>query len=572
MFCPVCGTKCDDRAVYCPNCGKAVSVNGEECTQLNASQGETPTQYMQTDMDKTVRAPEMKGVSVSAPQMSANSQAPAVSHNEEKPEKKKRKKGIAGKIAALVLTAVIVAAGIVTAGYFMIEKASDGNGIPEELALGNKYLNDMEYDKAILTYETVLDLDPNNYEATCGYAKACVGKTDYDKAESLYRKAIKLRPDGEEAYHSLAELYIQNDDKPQANSVITQAMKNNVNSDRIVEKHNGLNPEAPDTNLDPDNYNKNMRYAVSLVAPNGGTIYYKHTYDGFTPTDYKLFTEPIILRNGTNIIEAYVMSSYGVESGHSSFDYVVDRTDVEVVFADRELERAVRDKLGIWYGPLYDDDLASITELTVVGTDSTVNSAVFTQSEYYLDSSNYGRNYMGNIVSLSDLKYMPFLKTLNISFQTALDLSTIEGCEFLENLSLINVNATSLGKIPTLTSLKKLCLGWNNITDISEVSSLTNLTHLGLWGNSIKDISAVSALTKLEYLDISDNAVSDISAVSSLSELEDFWAYGNSISDFSPLTGLNKLDTLMINGNPVKDKDVLRKIYPRLKKTDIEIN
>lgn len=614
MFCPKCGTKVEVNDTVCTNCGFPQPIedaedkteylnrqNGEDKTEFQNVNGETQTEY---DLDKTVAAPgriaqtpsdfdaTVRSENVEAskkqspkainrqpvyPNSPVTPVPAAVKGTKTKKPLKINKKVLIYSIVSIVIVAALVAAGWITITYFMNQNAMQTGGLDYELTLGNKYLRDMDYEKALLSYENAIELDENSCEAHYGYARASAGLLDYEKAETSYKEAIKLNEMYADAYNGLAELYIQQDKKNDARELVDEAVnEKKINDPLLIEKHHGMNPVAPTTNVDPQDYNSDARYAVVLSDKYGGAVYYTHEYEGanygygyeLTP---KVYSQPIVLQNGRNVITAYVISPYGFTSDSATFIYNINKTDAPLTFVDSSIESAVKAALGKSYGPIYDDEVATITELSVVGTYYTDTNTTFTQTEYFTNNSTDGKSYEGNITNLSDLRYMPFLKTLNISFQQNLDFSTLVGCDYLENLSLINVKLTSVDRIASLKNLKKLCLGWNYITDISALGSLTELTHLGVWGNSISDISVVSKLTKLEYLDISDNRVSDISAVSGLSSLCEFWAYGNNISNFAPLVNLNKLTVLMVNGNPIRDTADLKKIYPRLKKVDIQI-
>lgn len=615
MFCPKCGAQVKADDAICGNCGFPQKVrNGEEKTEIsntfddnktvvfnNGNAAESIADESVADIDKTVAAadfgfapqnvagealkPEVPVVpnaipsAVPVPPVTPAAQPPAP---KEKKSVKINKKKIIGAIVTVVVIAAAAVAAWFAATHFMSQNAMQiSGGFEQELQLGKKYLKDMNYEKALLAYENAIEINENSAEAQYGYARANAGLLEYGKAEEAYKKAISLDEMYADAYNGLIELYIQQDSEEnptadKAKALVDKAInEKKINDPVLVEKYHGMNPEKPSTNVDPRNYNDGARYAVALSDKYGGAIYYTHEYPGadsgygyeLTP---KVYSEPIVLQNGRNVIKAYVVSSYGFTSESATFEYNINRTDTPLTFVDPVVESAVRSAIGKNYGEIYDDEVATITELSIVGSHYTDQNSTFTQTEYFI-GSGYGSSYQGSVTNLSDLRYMPFLNTLNISFQQNLDISTLAGCDYLENLSLINVNLTSVDKIANLKYLKKLCLGWNSVTDISALGSLTELTHLGVWGNKITDISVVSKLTKLEYLDVSDNSVSDISAVAGLAELVEFWAYGNRISNFAPIVSLNKLKVLMISGNPVGDMADLRKVYPRLTKVDIQI-
>ena len=60
--------------------------------------------------------------------------------------------------------------------------------LQKQLDLGNRYLSEMEYEKAIAEYEAVIEIDSRNVEAYLGLADAYIGLGEYDKAmEALKR-------------------------------------------------------------------------------------------------------------------------------------------------------------------------------------------------------------------------------------------------------------------------------------------------------------------------------------------------------------------------------------------------
>ena len=67
--------------------------------------------------------------------------------------------------------------------------------IAEQLSLGEKYLLEMDYEKAILAFNKVIKVDPRNVKAYLGLADAYVGTGDIDKAIKTLKKGLKLTGD-----------------------------------------------------------------------------------------------------------------------------------------------------------------------------------------------------------------------------------------------------------------------------------------------------------------------------------------------------------------------------------------
>ena len=133
-----------------------------------------------------------------------------------------------------------------------------------------------------------------------------------------------------------------------------------------------------------------------------------------------------------------------------------------VVFADPNLELAVREALGKPEGPIYDRDLIDLVSLSA------------------------GRR---GIASLAGLEYCLNLRMVDIDGNQVSDLSPLAG----------------------LASLTRLRGSGNQISDISPLALLTNLTELDLGNNQISDISPLSGLVNLTSLELSDNQIGDIS-------------------------------------------------------------
>lgn len=100
----------------------------------------------------------------------------------------KDKKIIIAFVAALVLLVAVVVALATNLGQEKID-------IAEQLSLGEKYLLEMDYEKAILAFNKVIKVDPRNVKAYLGLADAYVGTGDIDKAIATLEKGLELTGD-----------------------------------------------------------------------------------------------------------------------------------------------------------------------------------------------------------------------------------------------------------------------------------------------------------------------------------------------------------------------------------------
>lgn len=90
------------------------------------------------------------------------------------------KKAINGKTWMIIGAVVVLLAVLGVAGYII----SRGNTDREEslLELGQRYLDELNYEQAIVCFEEYLEIDPKCVEAYAGLAQAYVGLGEYEKA------------------------------------------------------------------------------------------------------------------------------------------------------------------------------------------------------------------------------------------------------------------------------------------------------------------------------------------------------------------------------------------------------
>lgn len=466
---------------------------------------------------------------------------------------------------------VIIVAGII-ATYFAYGVRKQ---VRSGLEAGEKYLSELDYEQAIVTYQQVLEVDPNNREAKLGLAEAYDSGQEFVYAENVYRTMLDNGDTAADVYYKLADLYIREGKLDEARELLDEAA-NHTNDEDISRLHEMTKPQAPQLSYESGTYQN--RIAVEIV-PSGEqeTIYY--TLDGSAPDlESSVYQEPLILRNGKTNVKAIAVNILGYQSEEAAAEYDLQIPDIEITLEDSVIEKIVRDKLQIGYNdPIYNDDIAQITELYIVSYSLAESEDEYSvrlrKEEYIINDSRYQVSGPGIVYTLNDLCYMPFLSRVAVDYQPELDISALSSCTSIEELSLVgdNLNRTDITALGGLINLRKLNLGWNAIHDISPLSSLTGLTSLGIWGNQIRDLSPVAVLTNLEYLDFADNQVTDITSVSGLTNLKQLWMYHNGIKDISPVSGLSKLQVLMLYDNPIENPEVVRSIYPHLTRLDVDL-
>ena len=93
-------------------------------------------------------------------------------------------------ILIFVMAAAVVLAIVSTVIYTMRGKSRSG-GIEEKLRLGQRYLSELDYDKAITVFEDVIKIDDRNTEAYAGLGDAFTGKKEWTSAVKSYDNAVR---------------------------------------------------------------------------------------------------------------------------------------------------------------------------------------------------------------------------------------------------------------------------------------------------------------------------------------------------------------------------------------------
>lgn len=141
--------------------------------------------------------------------------------NNEMREGGKRKSII---IVILALLVTVIAVGI---GFTIYNTPS--NRLSRQLDLGEKYLEEQNYEQAIVEFDKAIVIDPMNERAYIGKAEAYVGMGDYEQAAATYVTAVQTIPEGieiwsaaEQFYLDYAQIYIDNGDLVRAVEILEE--------------------------------------------------------------------------------------------------------------------------------------------------------------------------------------------------------------------------------------------------------------------------------------------------------------------------------------------------------------
>ena len=271
-----------------------------------------------------------------------------------------------------------------------------------------------------------------------------------------------------------------------------------------------------------------------------------------------------------------------IESSTTSTTWAVEVLHEGVIFyrllfADANLESAVRETLGRPQGRLTPEDVASLKNLNFHDKDIhslagieylTALQGLSLRWNQIIDITPLNqltslRNlYLGGnqIVDITPLNQLTSLKRLGLSRNQIVDITPLNQLTFLRELALDGNQIIDITPLNQLTNLQELALGGNQIIDITPLHQLTNLQELGLSRNQIVDLTPLNQLTNLQELTLGRNQIVDITPLNQLTNLQWLYPDGNQIVDLTPLNQLTNLQELGLSRNQIVDLTPLNQL------------
>jgi len=289
-----------------------------------------------------------------------------------------------------------------------------------------------------------------------------------------------------------------------------------------------------------------------------------------------------------NDLEDNYKSSFVYHRDEASIVYTgYISTDIEVEFADDNLEQAVRYQINQPDGPIYKGYIDSITSFgTGIGGIESLEGIEHFESLEELYIFTYENSESNEITDISALVELDNIKVLQLTNNNSLtDISEIAKLNQLERVFMFhNPDIEDFSPLTELDNLYYLNLGNTDLNneDLNVISEIEGLKELLFWDNKVTDISSLENLRNLErliYGEVSTenefhNKVEDISVVEELTELRQLYIPGTNVKDIEPVKELENLNSLNIGNNQIKDfsplEDLTDLIYLSIYNTGLE--
>ncbi|MFH1228290.1 MAG: tetratricopeptide repeat protein [Planctomycetota bacterium] len=107
----------------------------------------------------------------------------------------------------------------------------DPKEVGQHMSKGDNLFNAKRYDEALVEYNQVIKLDPNNYEAYNNRASIYCRKRNFDKAIADFDEALRIQPENHRAYCNRGLAYAQKGDLDTAISDFTRSIGLKKNAD-----------------------------------------------------------------------------------------------------------------------------------------------------------------------------------------------------------------------------------------------------------------------------------------------------------------------------------------------------
>lgn len=192
-FCGHCGSRLDEATGLCPVCDarSIAQLQGDAATEI--VQGQTGSEAAQAKSDQ----PEQP----TQPIQQARAAQPVQQAQEARPTQQHRRKRHTGVIVAAVIA--LIAMVVIAVGGTWLYKVRF-NPVSRQLALGERYLLEEDYEQAVIAFNKVIELNPKSMDGYGGLMDAYLNLDDVEGAFDTYMTAMGVDGlSGDDAAESL---------------------------------------------------------------------------------------------------------------------------------------------------------------------------------------------------------------------------------------------------------------------------------------------------------------------------------------------------------------------------------
>lgn len=446
------------------------------------------------------------------------------------------------KIFLPIVLSITILIGI---GWYLF---SYDKGLTQDILMscGRFFAKNNNIDIAAKFYDWAYMQDHDRDAVALELAEMYIDHDNYTKAEVALNRAIRDNANAD-VYIALSKTYVAQDKVYDAVELL-----NGITDQKVKEAIDAQRPAKPTTTMEKGPFNALIPYSVS--AEKGLRLYVNP--DGEYPSVKKhLYTDPITLKEGENVLYAVAISDSGLVSPLEIFKPTVNGVIEPITFQDGILETHIRTLLNIPAGQtVYSNQLWNISELTVpegVARYDDIRYMIHLES---LTIENGVADQFHRIDNNLD-SFQDTLKTLVIrnTVLSEADLELISQLTNLENLTLSECSLSTTTYFENLKNITNLDLSYNSIRNLSAIANMPELKSLNLQRNAIEDLSLLSGCKKLETVNVADNLLTSMEPLANIPGLKELNISNNKLTHIRTLSQLQNLTKLEVSHNTITD-------------------
>lgn len=308
-----------------------------------------------------------------------------------------------------------------------------------------------------------------------------LNEENYDDAVIAFKEAIEIDPEKPNAYIRLADVYIAMDDEDMAVEILKNGLENFPDNQNILDKLEEIHSKAEAASL--------TAATTTIIETTEAQVTETQTTEAQATETQATETAPVA---ETTTAKPEPTKEYIIIKGKQYSTSLTELTLCAMKLTDEDI-RELSEMKNLTKLNLRSNDITDITTL----------AELTNLTELWLDSNN--------ITDISPLAELTNLKQLYLDYNNISDISSLAELTNLKRLYLNNNNISDISPLAGLANLGLLNLTSNNIADISPLASLKSLKSLYLLHNNISDISPLLELKNLAELYLYDNLISEAS-------------------------------------------------------------
>lgn len=325
MKCPKCGNEMGEGKMYCEICGEEIHIVPDFEPEIENSISDVLNNVAdEIDPSRVVTQDTVEDI-FSTKDMQIDDASFISTKKEEKSddltELTLSKKTLIKVIGVLV--GVIVVMLVIFFSYY-----SKDNSASYQMKKGDEAYAKGDYSEALYFFEKSYRLDSEDTSALYKAADCYIAQNDLERAAFVYENMISNDAGDEKAWECLVDILTKQKNYTRINALVA-----GYGPDSIKEKYKEYVSNPPTFSEKGGDYESVIE--LTLKSTGGEKIYY--TLDGSEPgSDCTLFSNPIVMRNGSYTVSAVCVNDYGIcsEVVTEKYSIVTDTPDQPMVSLD----------------------------------------------------------------------------------------------------------------------------------------------------------------------------------------------------------------------------------------------